>query len=262
MQQDRTALFAAVVCLCTAAATTAMGKSVVVDLDYTFASKYLWRGFDVYDDHSASQTSLNCDFFESGFGVNVWHSRANGSGFENIEELDYTLYYSNTLFTDQLHQVDFTFAWVYFDYVDSPSVPFDLQEGGLTMSFPRVLPGGIVPSYAVARLWQARSSSPDLEGVDGWVHVFGLAYDWSVPAFEAGTQGQTVSLTADVTYNDGYGAAHVDHDWSHATIGASTSFPLRDHVAFTPAVYYQISMDDSINSEDELKCMLSLTLSL
>jgi hypothetical protein len=262
MQQVRTILITILACLCPLGMPRTQGKTIAVDLDYTFASRYLWRGFDVYDGHTASQSSVNVDLFESGFGVNVWHSRANGSGFENIEELDYTLYYSNTLFADQWRQVDFAFAWVYFDYVDSPSVPFDLQEGGLTMSLPKALPGGLVPSYALARLWPARSGSSAPDGVEGWVHVFGLAYDWTVPALGGWMQDQAVCLTADLTYNDGYGGSQVDHDWSHATIGASTSFALTENLAFTPAFYYQLSLDDSVNDENEFKCALSMTLSL
>lgn len=240
----------------------AADHNLAIDIDYTFASKYLWRGFDVYDDHTASQPSINCDLFESGFGVNLWHSRANGSGFENIEELDYTLYYSNTLSAEEWYQTDFTLTWVYFDYIDSPTRPFDLQEGGLTVSFPHALPGGVVPSYNVARLWPARSESPDLHGIGGWVHVFGLAYDWALPTSWTHVSDQNLCLTADVVYNDGYAGAGVDHDWSHATFGAATSFALAKNLTFTPALSYQISMDDSVNEENEFWCTLSVTLSL
>jgi len=64
---------------------------------------------------------------------------------------------------------------------------------------------------------------------------------------------------ADITYNDGYGGAGVDHDWSRANLGVSTSFQMADNLDFTPALYYQISMDDSVNDEDEVWTSLGLT---
>ena len=69
-----------------------------------------------------------------------------------------------------------------------------------------------------------------------------------------------ISLTADVTYNDGFGSATADHDWSHATFGVSTGIALGE-LTFTPAVYYQSSFEDSVNTEDELWVSLSLAYS-
>ena len=30
-----------------------------IDLDATYASKYIWRGYDLFDDHAAFQPSVN-----------------------------------------------------------------------------------------------------------------------------------------------------------------------------------------------------------
>jgi hypothetical protein len=54
----------------------------------------------------------------------------------------------------------------------------------------------------------------------------------------------------DITYNDGQGASTIDHDWSHITWGLSTSFDAGCGT-LTPALYYQTSMEKSINPEDE-----------
>ena len=52
-----------------------------IKADYT--SRFIWRGYDAYgNNHSAIQPSADIDLFGTGFGVNVWSSRANGSGFE------------------------------------------------------------------------------------------------------------------------------------------------------------------------------------
>lgn len=71
-----------------------------INLDYN--SRYIWRGYDAYkNDHSAFQPSVDLDLFGTGFGLNIWSSRANGSGFENSEWLTYTLYYGTMLFAEE-----------------------------------------------------------------------------------------------------------------------------------------------------------------
>jgi hypothetical protein len=69
-----------------------------------------------------------------------------------------------------------------------------------------------------------------------------------------------VNLHSELVYNDGVHPAgfNVDQDWSNAVIGASTDFDLGYNVTFTPAVYYQASMDTSINTEDETWVTLSV----
>ena len=60
-------------------------------------------------------------------------------------------------------------------------------------------------------------------------------------------------------YNDGFApgavggttGAAVDHDWSHMLFGVSTDFEVADNLTFTPALYYQRSMDNSVNTQDE-----------
>jgi hypothetical protein len=58
-------------------------------------------------------------------------------------------------------------------------------------------------------------------------------------------------LCGDVTYNDGYGGVAIEHDWSHATFRMSTNLVM-ENWTFTPSLNYQISMDDSVNNENEL----------
>ena len=79
---------------------------------------------------------------------------------------------------------------------------------------------------------------------------------------------QQVHLSADIAYNDGTGAncnaqanTGVDHDWSHAVLGVSTEFEISDDLTFAPGIYYQISMDDSVNNSDECWVGLSFTYS-
>ena len=231
-----------------------------VTLDTTYVSKYIWHGFNFYGhDDSAIQPSVDVDLWGTGFGVIFWSSWATNSGTRNIEEYDYILYYGNSVFEDTPYATDYTVNWLYFDFYDTPTKGSDLQEFAAQLSWPDLLPAGIVPSYYIGKLWPAKSGSAALKHIGGWVHELGLGYDWALPGIGPETPEQVVSLMANVAYNDGYGATGADHDWSHATVGASTSFEVAENLNFTPAVYYQISMDDSVNRDDELWTGLSLT---
>ena len=232
-----------------------------VTLDTTYASKYMWHGFNFYGHNNAAiQPSVDLDLWGTGFGMTVWGSWATRAGLRNLEEFNYILYYGDRLFEDARHATDVTVSWLYYDYYDSASRTSDLQEMMAQLSWPELCPAGFVPSYTVGNLWPSRSGAPALKNVGGWVHVLGVGRDLTLPGLFPDTPEQVVSLMADLTYNDGYGAATADHDWSHATVGASTSFNIMENLDFTPGVYYQISMDDSVNPDDEVWTTLSLTL--
>lgn len=47
-----------------------------IEFDAAWVSKYIWRGFDLYDDRAAFQPSIDFDLFGTGFSVNVWGSTA------------------------------------------------------------------------------------------------------------------------------------------------------------------------------------------
>jgi hypothetical protein len=69
-----------------------------------------------------------------------------------------------------------------------------------------------------------------------------------------------LNLISEVAYTDGLGGRNVDHDWSYANAGVSTTVKITDDLTFVPAVYYQLSMDDSVNEHDELYGILSMKL--
>jgi len=231
-----------------------------VTLDTTYVSKYIWHGFNFYGHNNAAvQPSVDLDLWGTGLGMKVWGSWATQSGNRNLEEFDYILYYGNRVFEDAPYTTDFTVSWLYFDFFDTPSRGSDLQELNAQFSWPDLLPAGITPNYMVGKLWPARSGVPARKHIGGWFHVLGLGYDLTLPGIFPDTPEQVVSLMTDLTFNDGYGATTADHDWSHATVGASTSFSIAANLDFTPGVYYQISMDDSVNPDDEVWTSLSLT---
>ena len=46
----------------------------------TYQSKYIWRGFDIYDDKSAIEPFVDLDLYGTGWGISATGHRANASG--------------------------------------------------------------------------------------------------------------------------------------------------------------------------------------
>ncbi len=242
-----------------------------VDIDATWVSKYIWRGFDKLDDKAAFQPSINVDL-GSGFSVGVWGSYAgsskNGGSIStvNATELRYLLTYNGTAFVGEARQIDYAVNWLYYDFIDMPSKDADLQEINVALAFPQICPGGIVPRYTAIYIWPAKGDG-QANGATGWIHQFGVDYDIVVGEIIPNNPEQVFTFSWDITYNDGAGAtgrtdaSNPDHDWSHMTWGLSTEIACPFGGTFRPGVYYQTSMEDTVNSEDEFWTGLSYTLS-
>lgn len=225
--------------------------------DLTYQSKYLWRGFDVYADKSAVQASVDLDLFQTGLGVSVMAHRANSSEFEARERWDYTLYYKNSLFGDELYATNYRVGWVYYNFPELPHEAFDLQELYGILSWPKALPvKGLVPSYCLVKMWPSKSGSAINGGgyATGCLHILMLDYALIVPSFLPEIPEQILNLHSELVYNDGVdplAGRVVDKDWSNAVLGVSTDFDIGYNVTLTPALYYQVTMDRSINDDQD-----------
>jgi hypothetical protein len=75
----------------------ALPLSSAVSGQVDFVSRYVWRGFDLlYNNKPAVQPSLDVEFGDSGFSLNVWSSfaLANREEFKSADEIDLTLTYA------------------------------------------------------------------------------------------------------------------------------------------------------------------------
>jgi hypothetical protein len=230
-------------------------KELGVSLDITWVSKYLWRGFDLFDDKAAFQPSATFDLYGTGFSAQFWASYPGSSGTStvstvNATEYDYTIAYDFSLFESESYATSIHTNYIYYDFIDQPDKAADSQEAGVGFTWPKIFESGIVPSYYVGRIWATRSNS-DLTGrCCGWIHILGLNYGLKLPGLTPDVVEQVINLSASIVYNDGFSGATVKHDWSHALFGASTDFPM-GKATLRPAVYYQSSFEDSVNTEDE-----------
>ncbi len=267
-------LASVVVLLAAASIVQAQESELKGSVDLTFKSKYIWRGFDVYDDHAAIHPSVDLDLFGTGFGVSLLGHRANSSSFEMTERWDYTLYYQNRLFVDELYTTNYRLGYVYYNYPDMSSHStrsIDLQEMHAVLSWPKILQvEGLVPTYCIVKLWPSNSGTivgspapppPATDGTaSGFAHIFMLDYGLPITCPITGEE-RTLNFHSEFVYNDGVGptGGNVDQDWSNAVLGVSTVFDLDNGLTFTPGVYYQSSWDDSVNDEDEFWVSLSMT---
>jgi len=225
-----------------------------------FDSKYIWRGFDFYDDRSTLNLMADLNLFESGFGASAvgHYPDPGGDTWEDYERWDFALYYQNGMFPGEAYATNYRVGWMYYNFPSLEPEQYDLQEGHAVFSWPNIMPiKGLQPSYAIIKLWPSKGGSL-IEGrrpstnVSAWLHILMLDYGFTVPGIAPDTN-QLVVLHAELVYNDGFSPRgdNVDHDFSHTVVGASTDFMLLPNLALTPAIYYQFTLNDSISPWDK-----------
>ena len=278
-------IFAAVVLLSTVGLAQAgpfesTRDDIGVTAGVTYLTRYIWRGFDMFhDNHSAIQPFVSLDLWGTGWVFDTHWTRANNSGFENLEQLEYTLSYGSTSNPDSPYATNWRVGWRYYNHPDGPirysycghTGDIQRQEFFGTFSWPELLGCGVVPSYTVVYLKPEEHGRKPGTGyycdhghshwrqAGGFVQVIGLAKE--VPAGDLcpNNPDQTIRFSADAVYNGSVGGRDVDHDWSHVNWGIQTSVAVNDTTTVTPGIVYQTSMDDSVNTSDEWWAFVTLS---
>ena len=248
---------------------TVANSPMAFTLDATYVTKYIWRGFDKLDDKAAFQPSANLAL-ENGLNFNVWMSYAGASKHNgaistvDATEYDYTVSYKNT-FGEDAYLTNYNVGWRYYDYPKINSEVADMQEGFIELAWPNLIGNGFVPRYAYYHMWAARRTDGAANVNGGPIHDLGFDYNWTCDS----APELPMKFSWDIVYNDGTGVStdnqgnsHLaDHDWSHILWGLSTSFncPMTG-AKVTPGIWYQTSMDDSVNKNDEFWGGLSYSL--
>lgn len=248
----------------------AYAGEVTTTIDASWTSKYIWRGFDKYNDRAAFQPSANFDF-NNGWSFNVWASYAGASGSTHVDdagepigddvstvngtEWDYTITYANSWWDGESYATNYAASWVFYDYPDMASNDADFQEFNFAFAWPDLCPYGVVPSYIYAHMWPSEGGGA-VRGAGGPIHIFSLNY-----GLETASLPNPVDLGWQLVYNDGAYGASVNHDWSHMVWSATTTFDC-EVGTFTPGIFYQTSMNDSVNKNDEFWCGFSYSVNI
>jgi len=241
--------------------TRGMEGKVDVEFSVTFNSRHLFHGIDMLDDHGVFVPAITMIFGDSGFSGKVLDGYPLSSGFETSVERNYAVFYTGAFLKDKPLATHYTLNYWYYGKQKVPGRKSDSQEIGTTLFWPNLLSvgyGHLTPSYYLGYIWSTKASS-NVRECEGLIHVFSLGYDFEISDFWAEGKNQAFRAYGDVTYNDGYGGVAIEHDWSHATFGISTNLT-KGNWTFTPSVNYQLSMDDSVNIDnEELWCGVTMT---
>ena len=202
-------------------------------------SKYIWRGFDLYDDDNpALQPSLTYTFGESGFSVNLWGSFALGerSMYKDYDEIDLTLDYAFSL----SDQVEMSVGFIQYGYYFGGKDVYEecaTQELYVSAGLPEAFLAPILTVFydvnlgsGLYVLLEASHSFPLSETID-------------------------LDLYAGLGYN---GKQFIDESGlSDLTIGASLPISLGDWT-IAPLVNYTFVFLESVNEENEFRFGISI----
>jgi hypothetical protein len=222
----------------------AQDKNLGVTFDLTYSSRWITKGKAGYGQQGALFATIDLDLWGSGFGTAICHQQATASGYVDKERFNYSIYYGNNLFNDSVCKTNYKIHWIYKYYPHLARYIKNSQEWKIDVSWPDILPGGLVPKY-IAHYEYPAGSNYNNHDITGWVHRFGLGYKLRTPGLT-----EPIDLSAEVAYRDGLGGRSYDHDWSHATFGMTTKIKSNAKMSFIPGFYYQISMDDSVSKRD------------
>ena len=237
----------------------------------TWESQYVWRGFDVYDDDSAVHVLADMALWGTGFGVGVVGHQSLSESFGDLQRWDGTFYYQNSLYPGAPLATNVRLGYVYYYYPKmNEGRTEDLMEVHAILSWPNLLPlAGLQPSYAAAYMWPgarnpwAEDRNPHFaDNATGLFHIAMLDYAFTVPALLSDADSQVVKLHSELVYNDGVSpfGTRVKAGFSNVVLGASTDFVFgaNRNIILTPALYYQFSLEDTVNPDDEFWVSVSL----
>ena len=227
-------------------------KDIGLSYQFDYHSRWLSKGAYGYGKQGAVFNTLDVDLWGSGFGIKITHRNATASGYVDKQRIDWRPYFKGSLFEGNPYQTKFDISAGYEHYYGLARHKANTTwEWIFDFSWPNLLPCGVVPQYICH--YETPVSGGDVNRkVAGWVHRFILGYDLDVADLPS-----PLRLTSEVAYTDGLGRANAD--WSYACFGISTNLKINKNLTFTPGIYQQISMEDSVNTDKDITyCIMSV----
>ena len=229
-----------------------------VTLETSYLTKWLSKGSEAYGQQGGIFNSIDLDFYGTGFGINVTHRNSTSTGYVDKQRIDYRPYYKSRLFEDQPYVTNYNLSVGYEHYYG-----LDRRNAGTTFewvlacSWPKIIPNGLVPKYTAHYEYPAGRNYSN-HSVSGWVHRFGLGYALKTPELS-----NPLNLSTEVGYYDGLGGKSKDSDWAYMNFGVSTKFKITENLSFTPKLYQQISMEETVSKRKDITyAVLTMTYKL
>ncbi len=248
-------LLVPVMCICFVSIVEA--DEINASVETSFMSKYMWHGFEMFGNKTATSLDLNVEFGQSGFYFGTEALVPNGSGninvsdFDNYGRIDGSLtdrskfiYYGGYMFTvldTDIFKTDFDFRYQYHDYFKMSSDVLDQQEFSLFAQWTELIGGGFVPYYQATYLSDGKGGNsiytatpsqipfgPSVYGddqnahVNGWLHKVGLALDVPFEMPEVGMKH--IRFIVESVFNDGaFGTSNAAFD-AGTSMGAGSEW--------------------------------------
>ncbi len=207
------------------AEVTLGNQKIAITTDATFASKYIWRGYNLVNDW-VSQPSVNLAFGDTGTALNIWSSWAFDRDYKNADEIDLTL--SHTMSITEMFSLNLGAIEYLYPRLDSP--------GSATTT--EVYLGGALAVFLnpTATLYY------DLDDGDGAYLLLGASYSYKI------TDLWTLDPSVALGYN--FGQYNKDRKVDDTTFKISTKYTL-DPVYLSAAYAYILNNDKQVNPDDE-----------
>ncbi len=218
-------------------------------VDVTYMSRLMDKGGEYYGSSGALLETISVDLWGTGLTAAVGHRTATSGGWSDKERFDYKVAYERSLFVDQSYEAKAGGAWIYHEHPNS-GPHGDFQEWEAFVSFPNLLPKGIVAGYKTCG---EHGNHTGISSADWW-HV--LTLDKELPlSLEANYMPEALNLHADIAARDGLGGIR---DWTHATLGVSTEVSLTGSFFLVLGGFHQFSLSDLLTPDDVSYATLSL----
>jgi len=207
-------------------------SQVSMDVKLTYASKYMWRGYDLWNNHSAYQPDFTLFFGGYGAYLGVWSAYTTTGACQDAfgepcnlwEEHDFYAGLTGRAMTGSAMEVEWDANFTYYQFFRRHGD--DTQEIGLNVTHTGADPLGAVPYWGIYFGWPATAGAKDSR----WIKL-------GVKRILAPGSSPFTALVETV-WDDGAGAFGLKKGFSHLKAGMffETSVgPLK----LKPAVYYQ-----------------------
>ena len=207
-------------------------ENLTADLNVSFYSQYIWRGYQLSKDSLVIFPQLTVGY--KGFAVNLWADLDTNFGTGNedrhfkLQETDVTVSYSNSYKGCLPWKLNYTLGWILYDYQPTAGNPDGTitdtknQEIFLTLGLDTLLK----PTLSV---YNEIETGQALYLQLGLSHSFAVYKDWSL------------DLGGWVSYMENHSTAHISN-FHDGNISAGLKIPLNNYLSIKPNIQYSFAL--------------------